>query len=245
MKDCTFTIKSLRVLTDTVFELNLEGDASDFSRPGQFVNITIPSLYLRRPISVCDWTKDSLCLLIREVGAGTRWLRNAAPGTPLQIITDLGNGFDVDFASASPALVGGGIGIAPLYGLARELLAKGIKPVAVLGYRNAGEVFYTEEFRKLGCEVIVATEDGSCGIKGFVTDALKTRPELTRIYACGPMPMLKALALLPQIEDGEFSLEARMGCGFGACVGCTIMTTNGPARVCAEGPVFRKGDIVW
>lgn len=245
MKDCTFTIKSLRVLTDSVFELNLEGDASDFSRPGQFVNITIPSLYLRRPISVCDWTKDSLCLLIREVGAGTRWLRNAAPGTPLQIITDLGNGFDVDFASASPALVGGGIGIAPLYGLARELLAKGIKPVAVLGYRNAGEVFYTEEFRKLGCEVIVATEDGSCGIKGFVTDALKTRPELTRIYACGPMPMLKALALLPQIEDGEFSLEARMGCGFGACVGCTIMTTNGPARVCAEGPVFRKGDIVW
>lgn len=245
MKDCTFTIKSLRVLTDSVFELNLEGDASDFSRPGQFVNITIPSLYLRRPISVCDWTKDSLCLLIREVGAGTRWLRNAAPGTPLQIITDLGNGFDVDFALASPALVGGGIGIAPLYGLARELLAKGIKPVAVLGYRNAGEVFYTEEFRKLGCEVIVATEDGSCGIKGFVTDALKTRPELTRIYACGPMPMLKALALLPQIEDGEFSLEARMGCGFGACVGCTIMTTNGPARVCAEGPVFRKGDIVW
>lgn len=245
MKDCTFTVKSLRILTDSVFELNLEGDASDFTRPGQFVNITIPSLYLRRPISVCDWTENSICLLIREVGAGTKWLHNVAIGTPLQVITDLGNGFDIDFATTSPALVGGGIGIAPLYGLARKLLEKGIAPTVILGYRNASEIFYAEEFRNLGCKVIIATEDGSVGVKGFVTDALKTCPELSQIYACGPMPMLKALALLPQVKDGEFSLEARMGCGFGACVGCTIMTKNGPARVCAEGPVFRKEEIVW
>lgn len=250
MKDATFKVKSSRDLTASVYELVLEGDASDFVRPGQFVEISIPGLFLRRPISVCDWDSGSITLLIKKLGAGTERLRETAthPGATLQIATGLGNGFDTAKAVTSgqgPVLVGGGIGIAPLFGLARKVLAGGATPVAVLGFRNAGEVFYKDEFEKLGCDVLVATEDGSCGTCGFVTDVLKSIAGTSYVCACGPMPMLKAVASLPSIAGGQFSLEARMGCGFGACVGCTIQTVSGPARVCREGPVFEKEAIEW
>ena len=234
------------MLTSDVFELRLAGDAADFTKPGQFVEISVPGLFLRRPISVCDWSDDSLLLLIKAVGSGTAALRDLQPGTALDVLTGLGNGFDVAAApSATVCLVGGGIGVAPLYALAKELLSAGQKVIAVLGFRSSADLFYANEFRSLCCEVRIATEDGSCGTKGFVTDVLKELPECGYVYACGPLPMLKAVAALPQVKSGQFSLEARMGCGFGACVGCTVKTVGGPKRVCKEGPVFAKEELVW
>ncbi len=248
MKDTRFTVRSSRTLTESVYELVLEGDTSDFTRPGQFVEISVPGFFLRRPISVSDWDANTLTLLIKEAGHGTGLLRTAfsTPGSGLQVVTGLGNGFDLDAAQpGGAAVVGGGIGIAPLYGLARRLAAAGKPPVAVLGFRNASEIFLADKFATLGCKVALATEDGSSGTKGFVTDVLRALPGTSYVYACGPMPMLKAVAALPSVSGGQFSLEARMGCGFGACVGCTIQTVHGPARVCCDGPVFKKEEIAW
>lgn len=247
MKDTEFTVKSLRNLTGSVYELVLDGDTSDFSAPGQFVEISVPGLFLRRPISVCDWNESSLTLLVKDIGAGTSRLHHLQVGSSLQVITGLGNGFDVNTlndAGKTAVLVGGGIGIAPLYALARILKNAGKTVKTVLGFRNADEVFYTAEFGKFG-DVYIATEDGSVGTKGFVTDVIKQMPDCGYVYACGPMPMLKAVVQMPQVTGGQFSFEARMGCGFGACVGCTIKTVNGPKRVCKEGPVFQKEEIVW
>lgn len=240
MRQFVFTIKSNRQLTQEVFELVLGGDTSAFTAPGQFAEVSVPGAFLRRPISVCDWTDSSMTLLIRAVGQGTMALQAMGRGEKLDILTGLGNGFSTDVRDGV-ALVGGGIGIAPLYGLARRLIARGAAPVAVLGFRNAADVFYVEEFRALGCKVLVSTEDGSVGTKGFVTDAMKELPPIRHAYACGPMPMLRAVAGC--VADGEFSLEARMGCGFGACMGCTVVTPSGPRRVCVDGPVFRLCDF--
>ena len=258
MKQSVFHIVSNRPLTDDVFELRLAGDASAFTRPGQFAEISVEGLFLRRPISVCDWNDVELLLLVKAVGKGTNALRDLKSGASLDILTGLGNGFEVgqgtEGTSASrTVLVGGGIGIAPLYALARQLSVErsriGIAaplPV-ILGFRKAADVFYVKEFVELGCNVMVATEDGSMGTRGFVTDVLSAHPELcyAYAYACGPMPMLRAVARLPQVTDGQFSFEARMGCGFGACMGCTIATTSGPKRVCREGPVFHKAELVF
>ena len=254
MMQSVFRVVSNRPLTGDVFELRLSGDATTFERPGQFAEISVDGFFLRRPISVCDWTPDSLLLLVKVVGGGTRMLRELVPGASLDILTGLGNGFNPrqDVAAlAQTVLVGGGIGVAPLYALARQVvderICNGIEaplPV-ILGFRRASEVFYADEFAALGCRVLIATEDGSRGAKGFVTDILATEPGLRYVYACGPMPMLRAVARLPQVGDGQFSFEARMGCGFGACMGCTIATASGPKRVCREGPVFRKGEIRW
>ncbi len=254
MKNSLFKVISNRQLTEDVFELRLAGDASDFTRPGQFAEISVPGLFLRRPISVCDWTSDELLLLVKAVGSGTHALYQLGPSASLDILTGLGNGFDIgqgvagSYASRT-VLVGGGIGIAPLYALAKALVAERKKagisdalPV-VLGFRRVSDTFYVDEFTTIGCDVMVATEDGSVGTRGFVTDVLSSHPQLTYVYTCGPMPMLRAVAHLPQIGDGQFSFEARMGCGFGACMGCTIVTASGPKRVCREGPVFRKADI--
>lgn len=268
MKSAIFTVKSNQPLAPGVFELVLSGDASMIERPGQFVEISVPGHFLRRPISVCDWTADSLTLLVRTVGGGTAWLEKATPGTPLDILLPLGNGFDL---SAVPAglvaiLAGGGIGIAPLYALAKALLAKGVECRVALGFRCGRDVFFAERFSALGCDVAVATEDGSLGAKGFVTDAIRriaglpsresgmagerndgmtaTRPR-PYVFACGPMPMLRALAAIPGFAGAQFSLEARMGCGFGACMGCTVETASGPARVCREGPVFTLEELKW
>ncbi len=247
MKDTIFTVNSTRRLTRDVYELKLNGDCSDFTATGQFVEISVPGLFLRRPISVCDWSKDTLTLLIREVGAGTQWLGNLKDGTPLQVITGLGNGFTIEPGAERALLVGGGIGIAPLFALAKAIRDQGITPNVVLGFRNKDDAFYIDEFMdQAGANLYIATEDDSLGTKGFVTDAIKELDSsFDYCYACGPMPMLGALARVDRIKDGQFSLEARMGCGFGACMGCTIKTKDGPKRVCAEGPVFRKGEIEW
>ena len=211
------------------------------ARPGQFVNISVPGFFLRRPISVCDWTEGSLTLLVRTVGGGTAWLEKVRAEQTLDVLLPLGNGFDI---AASPAnapivLAGGGIGVAPLYGLARALRAAGRDCLVALGFRMASDVFYADRFEALGCDVAIATEDGSRGTRGFVTSL--PLPDGAYVFACGPMPMLRALAALPGLAGGQISLEARMGCGFGACMGCTIETQNGPARICHDGPVFEMG----
>ncbi len=247
MKRSIFHVVSNRQLTADVFELRLAGDASDFTRPGQFAEIAIPGLFLRRPISVCDWTDGSLLLLIKAVGAGTRAMRNLEPEHALDVLTGLGNGFGPAPSGAGRSvLVGGGIGIAPLFALARHLATgPGGAPDVILGFRSSSDAFYADEFTALGCSVAVATENGSAGTRGFVTDVLAARSSPIYAFACGPLPMLRAVARLPQVADGQFSFEARMGCGFGACMGCTIATADGPKRVCREGPVFGKGEVAW
>lgn len=248
MKQSFFILKQVRKLTADTYELSFAGDTSEITAPGQFVNIALPEKYLRRPISVCDWSPGHLTLLVKAVGEGTRTLVTLAPGAELDTLSGLGNGFSLD-GSTQPLLVGGGIGIAPLYGLARRLTQKGTPTTVVLGYRTKNDIFYVEEFRALGCQVFVSTEDGSAGTRGFVTDAIRehsgTREGWDQIMACGPIPMLKAVWQLPDFKDGQFSLEARMACGFGACVGCTIATVNGPRRVCKDGPIFRKEELAW
>ena len=246
MKKTTMTLVHSRPLTGDVWELAFAGDTGAFTRPGQFVNIELPGRFLRRPISVANYTDDGLLLLVRVAGDGTAELISAAPGTRFDTLTGLGNGFDPAEQGSCPVLMGGGIGIAPLYGLARKLTGLGQTPSVALGFRSGSDVFYAEEFAALGCRVFVATEDGSLGTKGFVTDCVKTFiPEADYAFVCGPTPMLKAVYGLEQLKGGQFSFEARMACGFGACVGCTIPTANGPRRVCKDGPVFRKEEIVW
>ena len=245
MNKSVFTLEHARRLAGDVWELILEGDASAVTAPGQFVNLELPGKFLRRPISVCDWTETSLTLLVKEVGAGTRELVRLPAGTRLDVLTGLGNGFALPPAEENAVLVGGGVGAAPLAGLARRMLEAGQTPLLVLGFRSKQDAFYLKEFAALGLEVRAATEDGSLGAKGFVTDVLNGLPDCRYVLACGPTPMLRAVHALPQITGGQFSFEARMACGFGACVGCTIETRNGLRRVCKDGPVFRKEEILW
>ena len=246
MKQSVFTLERSEDLGGGVWRLRLEGDTSAVTAPGQFVNIELPGKYLRRPISVCDWRDGGLELLVKEAGAGTKELVRLPAGTRLDVLTGLGNGFDLSQGEEPVVLVGGGIGAAPLYGLAKRMLERGRRPVLVLGFRSREDAFYREEFAALGLEVHTATEDGSLGVRGFVTDVLKNDlPDCRYVMACGPTPMLKALCLLPQLTGGQFSFEARMGCGFGACVGCTIQTKKGLRRVCKDGPIFHKEDIIW
>ena len=245
MKQSVFTLERARQLTGDVWELRLAGDTSAVTAPGQFVNVELPGKFLRRPISVCDWDPGSLTLLVKEAGEGTRELVRLPAGTALNVLSGLGNGFDIAAAPEGAALVGGGIGIAPLYGLAKRMLAAGRSFQVVLGFRSREDAFCLEEFAALGAEVLTATEDGSLGAKGFVTGVLKELPQCAYVLACGPTAMLKAVHALPQITGGQFSFEARMACGFGACVGCTIQTKKGLRRVCKDGPIFHKEDIVW
>lgn len=245
MRESVFTIGRTRRLTRDVWELTLDGDASAVTAPGQFVNILLPGRFLRRPISVSSWTADSLTLLVKEAGDGTRQLVRMAPGTELDVLSGLGNGFDISQAEEGAVLVGGGIGIAPLAGLAARMLEAGQTPTAVLGFRSAEDALYLDVFAALGVDTQIATEDGSLGTRGFVTDVLKALPDCRYVLACGPTPMLRAVHGLPRLTGGQFSFEARMACGFGACVGCSIPTKNGPRRVCKDGPVFQKEEIVW
>ena len=244
MRQALFTLEHVRRLTADTCELSLSGDTSAFTAPGQFVNIQLPGKFLRRPVSVCDWTDSSLLLLVKEAGEGTRELVRMEPGTGLDLLTGLGNGFDMDLAGDAPILAGGGIGAAPLYGLARRLLARGATPVAVLGFRAKEDAFYLEEFAALGAEVQIATEDGTAGEKGFVTQVMP-RLSYTYLYACGPLPMLRAVHSLPHLTGGQFSFEARMGCGFGACVGCTVPVRDGLKRICKDGPVLERSELLW
>ncbi len=240
-----FEIESNRPLTEQVFEMRLRGDASAVKRAGQFVDVAIDGLFLRRPISVCDFADDSLTLIYKVVGEGTARMAEMKSGERLDILTGLGNGFDADRTTAKALLVGGGVGVPPLYRLAKDLIASGKEVTAVLGFNRADEIFYADEFAAAGAKVAVATADGSAGTKGFVTDAMREcGAEFDYFYACGPLPMLKAL-YDATTADGELSFEERMGCGFGACMGCSRKTPNGSKRICKEGPVLRKDEIIW
>lgn len=242
MKEVTYTVAENTPLTTDVYRMRLTGDTAAITAPGQFLELRLPGFFLRRPLSICDWDGSGVTLLYKVVGGGTDWLRRCAAGQPIDALTGLGNGFDTAACGPITALAGGGIGIAPLYGLARRLLAAEKTPVAVLGYRSAAEMFWQEEFRALGIQVIVATEDGSCGVQGFVTDALPE--DASYFYACGPEPMLRAVWDKTDI-DGQLSFESRMGCGFGACMGCSCQTKYGAKRICRDGPVLTKGEILW
>ena len=242
MKQTTLIVTENTRLADGIYRLRLAGDTSAITAPGQFVNLKLSGFFLRRPISVCDWENGELTLIYKVLGHGTEAMTGMAVGTELDVLTGLGNGFDVAACGETTLLIGGGIGVPPMYGLARRLLAAGKTPIAILGFNTAQERFYEEEFRALGVQTVVTTADGSYGVRGFVTDAL---PEVYDTFcACGPLPMLRALCRAAD-KPGFLSLEARMGCGFGACMGCTIETLNGPKRVCREGPVFRKEELLW
>ncbi len=249
MKQGIFTLEEVREKGGGIWLLRLAGDTSAITAPGQFVNIELPGKFLRRPISVHEWWEDGLELLVKEAGEGTRELVRLPAGTKLDVLTGLGNGFDVlDAKGKHAVLVSGGIGIAPFYGLVRCMEEAGVDIQAiVVGFASEEQarLLYTGDWVIMGYRVLPVTEDGSLGAKGLVTDVLKTLPDCHYVMACGPTPMLKAVHALPQITGGQFSFEARMACGFGACVGCSIPTKNGPRRVCKDGPVFRKEEIVW
>lgn len=244
-KRAKYKILANEALTSTVFRMRLEGDTQYITRAGQFINIELDERFLRRPISVCDYDVTTITIIYKVVGVGTRQMSEMSAGGVLDILTGLGNGFSTDNASQRPLLVGGGVGVPPLYNLAKRLLAQECRPTLVVGFNSADEVFYRDEFAALGVDVRVTTVDGSVGVKGFVTDAIEqVRGDYDYIYACGPIPMLRAVSDATDV-DAQFSFEERMGCGFGACVGCTCKTKYGAKRICKDGPVLFKEEIIW
>ena len=243
MKQSIFTIQSNTPLTKDVMKMVLEGETSAITASGQFVNIALEGKFLRRPISVCDLGENTLTIIYKAVGKGTEQMSRMHPGEKLDVLTGLGNGYDLSVAGERPVLLGGGVGVPPMYLLAKELLAQGKKVTVILGFNTESEIFYEKEFMALGADVIVTTVDGSRGIKGFVTDALKML-DYTYFYTCGPEPMLKAV-YKASTTSGQMSFEKRMGCGFGACMGCSCKTLTGYKRICKEGPVMRKEEILW
>ncbi len=242
MKQSLFTITENTPLTKSVYRMRLAGDTSEITVSGQFVNILLDGLYLRRPISVCDRTEGELTIVYKVVGKGTEKMSRMTEGT-LDILTGLGNGYDLSLAGDRPLLLGGGVGVPPMYLLAKELIAEGKRVSVILGFNTKDEVFYEDEFRALGADVTVATADGSYGVKGFVTDPMKTM-DYSYFYTCGPEPMLKAV-WNTSTTSGQFSFEERMGCGFGACMGCSCKTLTGNKRICKDGPVLKKEEILW
>ena len=243
MLQSIFKIKENTRLTETVWQMRLVGDTSAITAPGQFVNIQLDGLYLRRPISVCDCVGDTLTLVYKVVGKGTEQMSRMTAGEELDVLTGLGNGYDIAAAGDAPLLLGGGVGVPPLYMLAKQLIAAGKTVTVILGFNTEAEIFYEEEFRALGANVIVATADGSYGVRGFVTNAMEDL-DYTYFYTCGPEPMLRAVYTATKTE-GQFSFEERMGCGFGACMGCSCKTVTGYKRICKDGPVLKKEEILW
>ena len=242
MKQSIFTIIENTALTKDVYKMVLEGDTSAITASGQFVNIQLEGRFLRRPISVCDWNETTLTIVYKVVGHGTEQMSGMKVGEKLDILTGLGNGYDLTLAGEAPLLIGGGVGVPPMYGAAKKLAKMGIKAKVILGFNVKDEIFYEEEFKALGCDVTVTTVDGSYGVKGFVTNAL---PEsYSYFYTCGPEPMLKAVYRATN-TSGQMSFEERMGCGFGACMGCSCKTITGYKRICKEGPVMKKEEILW
>ena len=242
MKQSLLEITENTQLTENVYKMTLSGDVSAITAPGQFVNIKLDGLYLRRPISVCDVSNNTLTIIYKVVGRGTAQMSKMQSGT-LDVLTGLGNGYDLNVAGEKPVLLGGGVGVPPMYLLAKRLLAQGKNVNVILGFNTANEVFYEQEFKAIGANVTVTTVDGSYGIKGFVTDALRDM-DYTYFYTCGPEPMLKAVYKASN-TSGQMSFEKRMGCGFGACMGCSCKTITGYKRICKEGPVMRKEEIMW
>ena len=242
MKQSIFEILSNTALTDSVFKMVLSGDTSAITAAGQFVNIQLDGMFLRRPISVCDYDDTTLTIVYKVVGKGTETMSAMAAGQKLDILTGLGNGYDLSLSGDRPVLLGGGVGVPPMYNLAKKLIGEGKTVSVILGFNTRSEIFYENEFMALGCDVTVTTVDGSYGKNGFVTDAL---PEnYTYFYTCGPEPMLKAVYRATS-TSGQMSFEERMGCGFGACMGCSCKTLTGYKRICKEGPVMKKEEILW
>ena len=239
-----YTIVENRALTSSVFKMVLSGDTQYITAPGQFVNIKLEGSYLRRPISVSDYDAQSLTIIYKVAGVGTRQMSEMQSGETLDLLTGLGNGFNADAQCDRPLLVGGGVGVPPLYNLARRLLAEGKKPTVVLGFNVESEIFLRAEFETLGVPTLITTVDGSVGTKGFVTSVLGAI-DFDYVYSCGPIPMLKALYGATEGMAGEYSFEERMGCGFGACVGCTCKTKYGNKRICKDGPVLMREEIIW
>ena len=242
MKQGLFEILENTALTDSVYRMVLQGDTSAITAPGQFVNIKLDGLFLRRPISVCDVEGDKLTIIYKVVGEGTKQMSAMKNGT-LDILTGLGNGYDLSVSGEKPVLLGGGVGVPPMYLLAKKLIEQGKEVSVILGFNTKSEIFYEDAFRELGAEVAVTTVDGSYGMKGFVTDALQ-QLDYSYFYTCGPEPMLKAVYKASN-TSGQMSFEKRMGCGFGACMGCSCKTLTGYKRICKEGPVMRKEEILW
>ena len=243
MKQSIFNIITNTALTKDVYRMVLAGDTSAITASGQFVNILLDGFYLRRPISVCDWNAETLTIVYKVVGHGTEAMSKMAPGQELDILTGLGNGYDLTLAGQRPVLIGGGVGVPPMYGCAKKLCEQGVKPTVILGFNTADEIFYEDEFKALGCETIVTTVDGSYGVKGFAVAPLEAL-DYTYFYTCGPEPMLKAV-YKATATSGQMSFEERMGCGFGACMGCSCKTLTGYKRICKDGPVMKKEEILW
>ncbi|MBO7315154.1 MAG: dihydroorotate dehydrogenase electron transfer subunit [Alistipes sp.] len=240
-----YTILSNEPLTPAVYRMVLEGDTQYITRSGQFINIELTGKYLRRPISVADYDNKTVTIIYKVVGSGTEQMRGMAAGEKLDILTGLGNGFSTDNDAKRPLLVGGGVGVPPMYNLCKRLLSEGKRPTVIIGFNTKAELFYEEEFKALGVDVVVATADGSAGVKGFVTDAIReAKVEFDYLYTCGPLPMLKALYDATDVP-AEFSFEERMGCGFGACMGCSCKTKYGNKRICKDGPVLKREEIIW
>lgn len=242
MKQVIFKITENKPLNALIMKMTLKGDNSGV-KAGQFINVKIDGFYLRRPISVCEIIDGGIVIIYKIVGKGTEVLSKLKEGESLDILTRLGNGYDLSASGDMPLLIGGGVGVPPMYQLAKELIALGKKVTVILGFNTKSELFYEEEFKALGASVIVTTVDGSYGVKGFVTDAMKDL-NYSYFYTCGPEPMLKAVHK-SSTSDGEMSFEERMGCGFGACMGCSCKTLTGNKRICKEGPVLKKGEILW
>lgn len=245
MREGIYSVCGNEQIADSVFKMTLTGDTGAITAPGQFVNVEIDGLFLRRPISVCDVEGDRLTLIYKAVGVGTEKMAQAQPGAEFSLLTGLGNGYDINKSGSQPLLVGGGVGVPPLYYLAKCLIAEGKTPKVVLGFNTKADCFYEAEFAALGCEVALATADGSRGTRGFVTDAMKGSSfSYNYFFACGPEPMLKAVADAA-VCSGQLSFEERMACGFGACMGCSCHTKYGDKRICKDGPVLLKEEVIW
>ena len=243
MKRCVYVIEENEAIARNTYRMVFSGDASAFMAPGQFLNLQVSGLYLRRPFSVCEWEEGRVTIVYKVVGAGTQKMTTFKRGREVDVLTGLGNGFDTALSGPRPLLIGGGAGVPPLLMLCKALIKEGKQPTVAMGFGTAGEAFFQEAFLSLGVKVNIATLDGSLGAKGVVLDACRM-DACTFFYACGPVAMLKAVCAA-SCSDGQVSLEERMGCGFGACMGCTVITQEGPKRVCKEGPVFGKGELIW
>ena len=239
-----YEIKENKMIAKNTYKAVLLGNTECITSPGQFINIKLDGFFLRRPISVADYDEESITVIYKTVGKGTEKLSEMKIGDKVDALAGLGNGYDLSKSGNNPLLIGGGAGAPPMFALAKTLIGEGKNATVILGFNCADEIFYNKEFEAIGAEVIIATADGSRGEKGFVTDAFYKVENYTYFYACGPEPMLKAVYEKTK-TSGQFSFEERMGCGFGACMGCSCKTKYKIKRICKDGPVLEKEEIIW